>query len=149
MEEGRNFIYSWNGSADNKSVVVACLEIGETPIIMWDENIKIEDTCWKKRPAHLQWQISEPTPGYIGHNEDITITVPIKKRVRRKLPTAIQVAVWERDAGKCVQCGSTEELEFDHIIPLSKGGANTISNIQILCSKCNLRKSNNIGGEEN
>lgn len=52
--------------------------------------------------------------------------------------------VWVRDDGKCVECGSREDLEFDHIIPFSKGGANTVDNIQILCKKCNLKKSDKI-----
>jgi len=53
--------------------------------------------------------------------------------------------VWNRDKGKCVQCGSNEKLEFDHIIPFSKGGANTKRNIQLLCEPCNRRKSDKIG----
>ena len=44
-----------------------------------------------------------------------------------------------------VKCGSQENLEFDHIIPLSKGGSNTVRNIQLLCQKCNREKSNKIG----
>jgi 5-methylcytosine-specific restriction endonuclease McrA len=54
-------------------------------------------------------------------------------------------SVWNRDSGKCVKCGGQESLEFDHIIPFSKGGANTYRNLQILCKKCNLEKSNKIG----
>ncbi|MEI6823714.1 MAG: HNH endonuclease [Bacteroidota bacterium] len=53
--------------------------------------------------------------------------------------------VWNRDGGKCVKCGSQENLEFDHIIPFSKGGSSTYRNIQILCKKCNIEKSNKIG----
>ena len=54
-------------------------------------------------------------------------------------------SVWNRDGGKCVICGSNENLEFDHIIPVSKGGATTFRNLQLLCQKCNRSKSDNIG----
>lgn len=67
----------------------------------------------------------------------------IKKR--ESIPQEIQDAVWNRDGGRCVKCGSQENLEFDHIIPFSKGGSNTIRNLQLLCKKCNLNKSNKIG----
>lgn len=52
--------------------------------------------------------------------------------------------VWERDNGKCVNCGSKGDLERDHDIPFSKGGTNTPENIQLLCSKCNCEKSDKI-----
>lgn len=67
----------------------------------------------------------------------------IKKR--EPIPQDIQDAVWRRDNGRCVKCGSQENLEFDHIIPFSKGGSNSIRNLQLLCEKCNREKSNHIG----
>ena len=54
-------------------------------------------------------------------------------------------AIYRRDGGKCVYCGSLENLQLDHIIPFSKGGATTLENMQLLCQKCNLEKSNKIG----
>lgn len=63
---------------------------------------------------------------------------------RTTIPMDIANAVWNRDGGKCCMCGSRENLEFDHIIPISKGGATTFRNLQILCKNCNIRKSDNI-----
>jgi len=41
----------------------------------------------------------------------------------------------------CILCGSLENLEIDHIIPLMKGGNNDKKNIQILCANCHLKKT--------
>lgn len=60
----------------------------------------------------------------------------------RRIPTIVKQKVWQRDNGQCVQCGSRDDLHFDHIIPFSKGGSSlTEDNVQILCRKCNLSKS--------
>ena len=63
----------------------------------------------------------------------------------RHIEQSIKDDVWNRDNGKCVECGSNEKLEFDHIIPFSKGGSNTYRNIQLLCEPCNRTKSDKIG----
>ncbi len=63
----------------------------------------------------------------------------------RVIPTAVKLAVWKRDQGKCCKCGSTTDLHFDHIIPYSKGGSSeTADNVQILCGKHNLEKHDHI-----
>lgn len=63
----------------------------------------------------------------------------------RRISQKIKDLVWNRDKGKCVYCGSKMSLEFDHIIPFSKGGSNTYRNLQLLCEKCNRKKYNKIG----
>jgi hypothetical protein len=65
---------------------------------------------------------------------------PIGERNSRNIPQDVKIAVSHRDGGRCRQCGSTDDLHFDHVIPWSKGGANTVNNIQLLCGSCNRRK---------
>lgn len=63
----------------------------------------------------------------------------------RTIPPAVRRAVWKRDQGRCVICGATEDLHFDHIIPFSKGGCSwSLDNVQLLCSRHNLRKGASI-----
>lgn len=69
--------------------------------------------------------------------------IPEDERIRF-ISDDVKEFVWRRDQGKCVKCGSSEKLEFDHIIPFSKGGSNTARNIQLLCEKCNRSKHDNI-----
>ncbi|MBQ3640954.1 HNH endonuclease [bacterium] len=69
----------------------------------------------------------------------------IKTDFSRIIPTSVKVEVWKRDKGRCAICGSEKDLHFDHIIPYSKGGSSTTAkNVQILCAKCNLNKSDKI-----
>jgi HNH endonuclease len=65
---------------------------------------------------------------------------PVGERNPRSIPQDVKVAVAVRDGGQCRQCGSSTDLHFDHVIPWSKGGANTMANIQLLCGPCNRRK---------
>ena len=63
----------------------------------------------------------------------------------RLIPTAVKLKVWKRDKGACIQCGSSDNLHFDHILPFSKGGTSLKSeNIQLLCARHNLKKSDKI-----
>ena len=65
-------------------------------------------------------------------------------RGRENIPSDVRREVWRRDGGKCVRCGSRENLEYDHIIPISKGGSNTARNIELLCESCNRSKGTSI-----
>ena len=58
------------------------------------------------------------------------------------IPSDVKLEVWKRDKGQCVQCGSTDNLHFDHVLPFSKGGTLlTAENVQLLCARHNLQKS--------
>ena len=60
----------------------------------------------------------------------------------RLIPTHVKLAVWQRDRGHCVKCGSDKNLHYDHDIPFSKGGSSlTAENVRLLCAKHNLEKS--------
>ena len=65
--------------------------------------------------------------------------------ISRQIPTPVKVAVWKRDRGRCVTCGATDNLHFDHDVPFSKGGSSiTPDNIKLLCARHNLEKSDKI-----
>jgi len=66
------------------------------------------------------------------------LLIPQTSMESRHIPQGVKTAVWQRDQGKCAQCGATSYLEFDHTIPFSKGGASTVGNVQLLCRRCNL-----------
>ena len=54
-------------------------------------------------------------------------------------------ALCDAYGNRCLACGDTEAaLEADHVVPLTKGGSDDISNIQPLCASCNRKKFVNI-----
>ena len=64
---------------------------------------------------------------------------------RKPIPGVLRHEVFKRDGYMCVECGATKQdgrLHVDHIIPVSQGGSNELSNLQTLCEDCNLAKSN-------
>ncbi|MDO8971867.1 MAG: HNH endonuclease [Saprospiraceae bacterium] len=69
----------------------------------------------------------------------------IPRREGRYLPRNIMLQVVRRDGQHCQLCHRyvpDNELEFDHIIPDSKGGPMSAANIRLLCRDCNRKKSN-------
>jgi hypothetical protein len=63
----------------------------------------------------------------------------------RIIPASVKVEVWKRDKGRCVICGSRDNLHFDHLIPYSKGGSSLVAeNIQLLCARHNIAKRDKI-----
>jgi tetratricopeptide (TPR) repeat protein len=78
---------------------------------------------------------------YIGLDE-LLVAASRPETSRRGRPNReMRRAVYERDGGRCAQCGSTFDLQYDHVLPVALGGATTVENLQILCGACNQRKS--------
>jgi 5-methylcytosine-specific restriction endonuclease McrA len=67
-----------------------------------------------------------------------------RARARVENPGIVRQEEWdalmERYGGRCLRCGTTEDVYADHIVPLAKGGMNTIDNVQPLCRSCNAKK---------
>ena len=80
-------------------------------------------------------------------SEYMESAVSYKHYTGRNINTRLRFKVLSRDNFKCCACGASPakdpsvELHVDHIIPWSKGGETVLENLQTLCSKCNLGKS--------
>jgi hypothetical protein len=98
-----------------------------------------------KANPEIDESLEPVTEGYLIHvNEsEMPKAKPVKPR-REAIPRAVQREVWQRDGGNCVECKSKAKLCFDHIVPFSKGGSNSVRNLQLLCEYCNLSKGNRI-----
>ncbi|GGE92197.1 HNH endonuclease [Chishuiella changwenlii] len=103
------------------------------------EQIKFE-ILEKKRKEELRKEVLQEL-----QEEGFIFNDYFDNNKRESISQETQDRVWNRDGGRCVKCGNNEKLEFDHIIPFSKGGSNTYRNLQLLCEKCNRTKSNKIG----
>ena len=74
-----------------------------------------------------------------GRFEDPNLWQAITRVERGKVSNRIRFAVYKRDGNRCRKCGSTWNLEVDHIYPISKGGKTTFDNLQTLCHNCNAQ----------
>ena len=61
----------------------------------------------------------------------------ITKVERARVSNKVRFAIYARDNWCCVKCGDTQDLEIDHIYPISKGGKSDLDNLQTLCHHCN------------
>jgi hypothetical protein len=76
-----------------------------------------------------------------GKGEMSTKVHKSKSAIKRfRVQIKLRNEVLTRDCYKCVYCKSTDNLSIDHIIPVSQGGNNHISNLQTLCRSCNSMK---------
>lgn len=149
VSDKKDGAYSGNLFVTSMRIVFAC---GENPL-----EIPIGDVnAVKQHPdgLHIIGRTSGRTQSF-GVGDAELLAAHIARSVRafhrqidvgferdgdRQIPQDVKTAVWQRDGGKCVGCGAADYLEFDHIIPHAKGGANSVQNVQLLCRRCNLKK---------
>jgi 5-methylcytosine-specific restriction endonuclease McrA len=74
---------------------------------------------------------------------------------RKRIATAVAREVWKRDQGKCAfvlatgeRCGSTHQVEMDHVVPDGKGGPATVANLRLLCRQHNQYEAERAYGRE-
>ena len=65
------------------------------------------------------------------------------RRIGRNIPRSVMLRVGRRDNNQCQKCGKLLkdiDIEFDHIIPVSKGGSSEEHNVRVTCLDCNRKK---------
>ena len=86
------------------------------------------------------------------YREKASVIPPPPGQTNKMLATNVtrnqRLKILERDEYTCRQCGSTEHLCVDHILPITRGGDSSDGNLQVLCFSCNAKKSNRLDGEQ-
>ena len=117
---------------------------GEDGRFEWDIDGRMQTLCARCNKKLESKIASERFDAYFAEREGSSVTAECPEPRRETIPSQVKREVWQRDGGACVECGSRELLEFDHIIPVSRGGANTTRNLQLLCERCNRVKAASI-----
>jgi hypothetical protein len=137
----------------------------ESPFVRWGRKIRWErrvkavcKPCWELKycpygPLVEQFPLRSPRDDkscrIFGHDcpvfhsaEPLTETRELRN-ISRSIPRTVQFRVLKRENQICRHCGGSvkdEDVEFDHIIPWSKGGSSDESNIRLLCRPCNRKR---------
>ncbi len=93
-----------------------------------------------------QYRLGDIARGYAVYRVAVrkanqTIVDQAELQSARHIPRDVRQRVFQRCGGQCVECGARDYLEFDHVIPVARGGSNSDNNIQLLCRRCNSKKS--------
>lgn len=63
------------------------------------------------------------------------------KKKRKWVPRRVYTALKERQKYLCIYCQRfSRDFELDHLIPVSRGGDDSLENLVIACSLCNTQK---------
>ena len=84
--------------------------------------------------------LNEVRSAYARRGFDTTSGTNVVEGKRKPIPIKLRAEVFRRDNHLCLKCGAEDGLSIDHILPVSKGGQNTLDNLQTLCMPCNISK---------
>lgn len=130
---------------DNRiqAICKPCWEINYCPYgVMVEEFPLTEDEYYKCKVFGHEcpvYSIAEP----------LTETKKMRT-ISRNISREVQFKVFRRDNQVCQMCGRNvpfDKINFDHIIPWSKGGSSDENNIRLLCGECNKSRNNNFEEE--
>ena len=91
----------------------------KTTVLRRDRETARQSDYSKRTLASAAGEMPAPTPG-----------------AEQPIPDFVRHAVWRRDGGRCVNCGSEADLELDMILPISKGGSVSTPNLELRCTSC-------------
>ena len=135
-KNGRSIKYKCS-NCDKQSFAPANTEGYSQAVNWWNDILTLHNYLYEKK-------LMDSESPSITFTLNQIAPLPSEKSSRERIPENIRAEVWRRDGGKCASCESPHNLQFDHVIPISKGGANSVVNLQILCRDCNLKKGDNI-----
>jgi len=154
-----------DGTATLRQLAVSFVVQDESQLLYYEDRLKKMPLPVLKRHGILDWQGKLVTLNVdrLTYKEKARIKVICEQKIQEFLesrglatwdyrmlesdpvPDSLRYEVLRRGGGRCALCGATKNdrpLHVDHIIPRSRGGRNTVDNLQVLCDKCNLAKSN-------
>ena len=108
----------------NSPEIVKVYEKIKTGIWAFAGNFQLVD-AWQESSGRRKVYKFKLTPLSDPTSNEVTAGVALPHN--RLIPTSVKVEVWKRDGGKCVKCGASDNLHFDHDIPYSLGGSSKIS----------------------
>ena len=92
--------------------------------------------------GHVAWRAAGRAHGLLVLDPpDAALAHSLSQYGRQRIPADVRTAVMERDKHTCLQCGSTADLQLDHIVPAHLGGASTTENLRVLCGSCNRARN--------
>ncbi|MFZ5993533.1 MAG: homing endonuclease associated repeat-containing protein [Thermodesulfobacteriota bacterium] len=97
---------------------------------------------------HEEAQLSDTFPAPQSASQSVTSSTGGTRKTTRSISWRLRFLVLRRDSFKCRICGSSPAtdpgivLHVDHIKAWSTGGETLIENLQTLCQRCNIGKSN-------
>jgi 5-methylcytosine-specific restriction endonuclease McrA len=116
-------------------------------LLLWKKGIKKRQTIKdesdtgkeakrkKKNAQNKMWREKNPEKWKISNRAN---------KHRRRAAGAVDINLWNLKLRlldySCACCGIKENITIDHILPISKGGSNSIDNLQPLCLTCNKTK---------